>query len=147
MKTKFTLIDLFAGCGGLSTGLEMAGFGPVLCSELDSDARNTYVTNRHTFVGDKRFKDCAELHFGDVHDLTKRTTDRIKRELSNRLIKIEFQEGSRRAPDLLCGGPPCQAFCIGHRRSYAVDKSELPSNHLYERMIEQIKIFHQKFFI
>jgi DNA (cytosine-5)-methyltransferase 1 len=37
--------------------------------------------------------------------------------------------------DLLVGGPPCQGFSgIGHRRSYAVDKEQLPSNHLFQDM-------------
>ena len=31
-------IDLFAGCGGLSLGLEMAGFETVFVNELHEDA-------------------------------------------------------------------------------------------------------------
>ena len=34
-KKSRTTFDLFAGCGGLSTGLEMAGFNPILVCELD----------------------------------------------------------------------------------------------------------------
>lgn len=148
MQTKFTVIDLFAGCGGLSTGLEMSGFYPILFSELDQDARNTYIENRHTLVGDKPFKVCSSLHFGDVHDLSKKAVNSVKRELKSSLFKIDFERGSRWTPDLLCGGPPCQGFSgIGHRRSYAVEKSELPSNHLYEKMIEQIKHFSPKIFL
>ncbi len=37
--------------------------------------------------------------------------------------------------DLLVGGPPCQGFSgIGHRRSYSVEKEQLPSNHLFQDM-------------
>ncbi|MDA9959550.1 DNA cytosine methyltransferase [Alphaproteobacteria bacterium] len=148
MQTKFTVIDLFAGCGGLSTGLEMAGFGPILFSELDQDARNTYIENRYTLVGDTPFKKCGSLHFGDVYDLSKKVINSAKTELKDRLDKIDFDRGSRWSPDLLCGGPPCQGFSgIGHRRSYSVDKSELPSNHLYEKMIEQIRYFSPKIFL
>ena len=39
-------VDLFAGCGGLSLGLEQAGFKPLLVSELNEDARKTYMANR-----------------------------------------------------------------------------------------------------
>ena len=41
-----TYIDLFAGCGGLSLGLEQAGFFPVYVNELNKDALETYLTNR-----------------------------------------------------------------------------------------------------
>ena len=36
-----TCIDLFAGCGGLSLGLEQAGFHPLLFSELNISAAET----------------------------------------------------------------------------------------------------------
>ena len=41
-----SLVDLFAGCGGLSLGFENSGFTPVFVSELNKDARDTYLYNR-----------------------------------------------------------------------------------------------------
>ena len=36
---------------------------------------------------------------------------------------------------MVAGGPPCQGFSgIGIRRSYSVDKEQLPSNHLFQDM-------------
>jgi DNA (cytosine-5)-methyltransferase 1 len=32
---KKLLVDLFAGAGGLSCGLEMAGFSPIMANEID----------------------------------------------------------------------------------------------------------------
>jgi len=45
-RPKFTFFDLFAGCGGLSLGLERAGFTPLLVNELNPDAMSTYLLNR-----------------------------------------------------------------------------------------------------
>ena len=44
MKSPFTFIDLFAGCGGLSEGFVQAGFAPVAHVEMDKDACNTLKT-------------------------------------------------------------------------------------------------------
>ena len=46
MNRKVTFIDLFAGCGGLSLGLEQAGFKPLLFNEISASARETYKKNR-----------------------------------------------------------------------------------------------------
>ena len=45
-ETKYYCIDLFAGCGGLSLGLEQAGFTPLLFSEINESAAKTYKANR-----------------------------------------------------------------------------------------------------
>jgi DNA (cytosine-5)-methyltransferase 1 len=43
---KFSVIELFAGCGGLALGLEKAGFDPKLLVELNKDAAKTLKLNR-----------------------------------------------------------------------------------------------------
>ena len=41
----FTSIDLFAGAGGLSTGLTQAGFRPLFASELHPTYAAAYALN------------------------------------------------------------------------------------------------------
>ena len=49
---------------------------------------------------------------------------------------------------MLVGGPPCQGFSgIGIRRSYSVDKIQLPSNHLYQDMAYMIFKIQPKIFL
>jgi DNA (cytosine-5)-methyltransferase 1 len=125
-----TCIDLFAGCGGLSLGLEQAGFRPLLFSELNASAAKTYLANR---------KDFEVLGYGDIHALT---NAKLKKHLADwKLRGIE-------EVDLVCGGPPCQGYSgIGHRRSYSVAREEVPSNHLFEQMIRVIKAVRPRIFL
>lgn len=140
MKMKNYFIDLFAGCGGLSLGLEQAGFTPVYVNELNNDALNTYLSNRneYPYLKDKDF------HSNNIFDLTK--NDKTLKELeSNLKKKFSISKGDL---SLVVGGPPCQGYSgIGHRRSYSVDKKDLPSNFLYREMCKVIKHFEPKIFI
>jgi DNA (cytosine-5)-methyltransferase 1 len=137
---KNTFIDLFAGCGGLSLGLEQAGFHPVYVNELNKDALNTYLENR------KEYKHLSNnnYHSNDIHELTKNKSN--LENLSNNLRKkFNIKNGNL---SLVVGGPPCQGYSgIGHRRNYKVDKEKIPSNYLYKEMYKVIEHFKPKAFI
>jgi DNA (cytosine-5)-methyltransferase 1 len=77
--------DLFSGAGGLSLGLEAAGYRVVLSADHDAEAVETH---RHHFGGL-----ALDLDLGDATNV-----DRIAR-----LVKAAGVE-------LLAGGPPCQPF-------------------------------------
>ena len=85
MKT----VDLFAGAGGLSCGLEMAGFTPVLANELVDQYANTYKENHPN----------TEVVVGDVRQVCERN---LKKLLGLKVGEL----------DLLAGGPPCQGFSV-----------------------------------
>lgn len=128
-KNGRRVVDLFAGCGGLSLGLERAGFEPVLVNELNPDAMETYLLNRDAVNPMLRSK----YRVADIKEL-----------VADESALDQFIDGFRAdygfdallgELDLVVGGPPCQGYSgIGHRRSFSVDKEQLPSNHLYEDM-------------
>jgi DNA (cytosine-5)-methyltransferase 1 len=152
-KTELTLVDLFAGCGGLSLGMENAGFCPVFVNELNADAMATYLANRHHIVGGKPFADQEHLRCHDANELQGERLDQLVNDLTALGLKLPPKmsgdaEANAGTLDLLTGGPPCQGFSgIGHRRSYSVDKQDIPSNQLYQRMADIIERLRPRIFL
>jgi DNA (cytosine-5)-methyltransferase 1 len=126
-----TCIDLFSGCGGLSLGLEQAGFHPLLSCEINPSAAETYIANR------------SHLDFFPVADIYNLTD----RDLGHLLKYWDYKAGVKDV-DLVCGGPPCQGYSgIGHRRTFKLSKEEIPSNHLYQEMIRVVSKIKPKIFL
>jgi len=129
-RSELTVIDLFAGCGGLSLGLEEAGFTTVLFSELNRQAADTYLANREGM---------EIIEESDIYKLTNQKLGKYLQNMKARGIK---------KIDLVCGGPPCQGFSgIGHRRTFQLDKKNIPSNHLFLEMVRVIKKVKPRIFL
>ena len=92
-------IELFAGCGGLSTGFLDAGLHVVAGFELDLRAVDVYDYN-HSYRGSTGV--AADLSLMSGAELLKRA----------RIEKADF----------VIGGPPCQPFSIAGKRKGADDK-------------------------
>src|SRR5665213_2523582 len=123
-------IDLFAGCGGLSLGLEEAGFKPLLFSEINPQAAETYIANRTGM---------DIIPVSDIYNLT---------DVDLGLLKTYWRYKGIEDIDLVCGGPPCQGYSgIGHRRTFKLDKKDIPSNHLFQEMVRVIRCVRPKMFL
>ena len=132
---KLKSIDLFAGCGGLSLGLELAGFETVFVNELHPDAMQTFLINRP-----KSELSLKSNHVNDIFSLTKNSKN-----LADFKSRIQKEHGEI---DLVCGGPPCQGYSgIGHRRTFKLNKNEIPTNHLYREMAKVVKALAPKIFL
>lgn len=131
-------IDLFAGCGGLSLGLELAGFEPIFVNELNRDAMESYLVNRR--------RTYPNLDSNKAYDITELT--RREGELDALALRFRSQRG---IPDVhvIVGGPPCQGFSgIGHRRTFTeLQKADIPSNHLYREMAKVIRVIRPRAFL
>ena len=127
--------------GSLSLGWK-SGFYPLYVNELNKDALETYLINR-----DKYFPHLREKYNSrDIKEIkkNKKFFNNLFKNFKND-FKRDFKKNNI---DLLVGGPPCQGFSgIGIRRSYSVDKVQLPSNHLFQDMAYFIHKIKPKVFL
>ncbi len=115
---KYSVLDLFCGCGGLSKGFEMAGYNIALGVDFNEPALETYAYNH---------KGCKTL----FADLSKEDTfDSIEELLKGKSV------------DVIIGGPPCQGFSLTGRRQFDDER-----NKLYLAMIETVRRFRPKAFM
>lgn len=124
IKKEYTFVDLFAGCGGLSLGLEHAGFKVVFMNEIVETYASTYLANHNLeegqyFIGDINELNCNLDKYGDV--------------LKN----------PRKPVTLVCGGPPCQGFSMANRQRIIDD----PRNQLYKAFLQFLSEIRPQFFI
>ncbi len=64
---RYTLIDLFAGCGGMTRGFEDSErFRSILAVEADADAAATYRRNFGDHIAEARIEDVASFQSADV---------------------------------------------------------------------------------
>ena len=106
----FSVIDIFAGAGGLSEGFRQAGFVVVAGSDNDPDALATYATN---------FPE-AQTISGDVRSPA---------------TKKCILAAARHA-DVVVGGPPCQAYSQVRNHSRVIND---PRNSLYREFVDVLQ--------
>lgn len=117
---KYSLIDLFAGCGGLSLGMEQAGFEPIFVNEINKIFCETYIYN-HQLSRDR-------YYIGDINQLN---------------AEIEKYLPLFKDVDIVCGGPPCQGFSMANRQRIIDD----PRNTLYKAYLQFLQYVRPKFFL
>ncbi|WP_206661992.1 DNA cytosine methyltransferase [Propioniciclava tarda] len=117
-------LDLFAGGGGLTTGLSLARglkVDPVSAVEFDLSAAATYTLNHGGRIEDGRVVG-GTVYAGRIQDW--------------------LQEVEPLEVDLVVGGPPCQGFSTLGKQDVDDDR-----NFLWRRYAEAVKRSTPKFFV
>lgn len=112
-----TVIDLFAGVGGLSLGFEMEGFDVLLANEYDKSIAAAYAENHKktkVIVGD--------ITSFDLNKVFKEYVDKV---------------------DVVIGGPPCQGFSQKGKRKTIHDER----NFLFKYFISVVELVKSRYFV
>jgi DNA (cytosine-5)-methyltransferase 1 len=112
------IIDLFAGCGGMSLGFKLAGFNSVLASEIDLWAGDTFTKNHPN----------TPLIRGDIREI-QHWEKTVHNYFDGRI-------------DGVVGGPPCQGFSLSGNR----DPHD-PRNSLFMDFVKCVKELQPMFFV
>ena len=154
---KYTFIDLFAGCGGLSEGFLASGKFHALA----------HVEWEKPMVDTLRHRLCTK--WGHSEEEARKSVIQFDIQKTKELICGKWKDDSidmygkynhpdviakglkglvgRKKVDLVIGGPPCQAYSIHGR---ATDKNSMQDdyrNYLFESFVEVVNAFKPDIFV
>lgn len=112
----YTVIDLFAGAGGLTTGFHLAGFQSLCAIDINKKALTTY---KHNYP-------VTRIVHEDIRTVNPK----------NLRVSLGLQREELTA---MIGGPPCQGFSRNIPASYRYLNE--PRNQLYQTYLEFVKEF------
>lgn len=115
-----TVVDLFAGAGGLSLGFIQNGFKVELANEIQEICTETYKFNHPEIKSNKIVND-------DIINIVENIDDYLE--------NIDI--------DVVIGGPPCQSFSSANQQRVIDD----PRNVLYKYFIRAVEKIKPKFVV
>lgn len=114
---KPSVIDLFAGVGGLSLGFEKQGFHVLMANEYDESIADAYQKNHKG----------TKMIVGDITSLD------LKETFSSYAGKV----------DVVIGGPPCQGFSQKGQRKTIHDER----NFLFKYYVAVVELVKPRYFV
>ena len=116
MSDKKVYIDIFAGCGGLSTGLLNAGWTGLFAIEKNADA---FFTLKHNLIDGKNhflWPTWLPVQECDINEILKKHAEEL-RALQGKVA-------------LVAGGPPCQGFSMAGKRDKNDQRNKLVKSYI-----------------
>lgn len=130
---KPRVLDLFAGCGGISLGFNKEGFEIVAALEIDEYAVLSHAENFHNNNANSTIKSHAK-----PRDITQIEPETLFKQLG-------IEDESNAVIDIIVGGPPCQAFArVGRAKLREVAEHpdaflQDPRSNLYLRYLHYVE--------
>jgi DNA (cytosine-5)-methyltransferase 1 len=129
-----TCIDLFCGCGGLTLGMQRAGFHVLAAIDSNPEAVETLRAN----LADRKHPGLIPIMHALQQDLSKSDPSELAA-----LLGVSHA-------DVIVGGPPCQGFSTARRVDGANNGARLkpdPRRELYRDFLRYVDFFQPYVFV
>lgn len=163
---KYFLIDLFAGCGGLSEGFKQAGFEVAAQIEMNKWACETLRT-RHLYYGLKEISrgylyrkylqeeiskenildKCPEIRKSVTHRVIQAVLGKDKIDTLLERIENSASFHSTTKFHVLLGGPPCQPYSLAGRARDPFRMRKDKRHYLYRYYLEILECLQPDIFV
>lgn len=146
MKKKLNIIELFAGCGGLSDGFEQTGkYNTIAVVEWEKYPCQS-IANR--LVKKWKYKNAKELVLNFDIQRTSELLDGWDEDekYGNNVGLKKTVKSLNKKVDLIIGGPPCQAYSVAGR-SGGNKMYDDYRNYLFESYLKVVNEFQPKIFV
>ena len=131
-KKKYTFIDLFAGCGGLSEGFYKAGYKALAHVEIDPTCCETQRMRMR--------------YYGYSENEIRKSV--IEQDITSEKVTTQLEKAVGKANvDIIIGGPPCQAYSTSGRARDEHGMQEDPRNFLFEHYVKILNHFKPRMFV
>lgn len=164
MENEFTVLDIFAGAGGLSEGFFRTGYNFISHIEMDKYASMTLETraiyhalkaNRmediyYDYITGKITREDFLKEGKQFFDMTGIMNNEITAANEKAIIKnIEetMKKQEIKKVNVIIGGPPCQAYSLIGRSRVGEEMKTDPRNYLFRRYLSFIKFFKPDIFM
>ena len=155
-KKKYTFIDLFAGCGGLSEGFLQTGkFEGLAHVEWESPMVNTLrqrLVDKWKHSTNEALKRVIKFDVQKTDELlnggwTEETKSLYGKENHPDIMAKGLRGVVGDSVDLIIGGPPCQAYSIAGRAQSPNGMKDDYRNYLFESFVKIVDVFKPKIFV
>lgn len=153
---KYTFIDLFAGCGGLSEGFLQTGkFEGLAHVEWESPMVNTLrkrLVDKWHHSEDEARKRVIKFDVQKTDELihgnwSTETKMQYEKENHPDIVSGGLECIIDQKVDLIIGGPPCQAYSLAGRAADPDSMKNDYRNYLFESFVKIVDYFHPSVFV
>lgn len=156
-KKKYTFIDLFAGCGGLSEGFLMTekfeGLAHVEWESPMVDTLRQRLIDKWKHTEENAQKRVIKFDVQKTEELIHGNWSNETKKLYEKENHPDIVNGGLKAlvngktVDLIIGGPPCQAYSIAGRAQSPTGMKDDYRNYLFESFVRIVAYFKPKAFV